>query len=118
MEWIKWQLKWSGDKGEFLRSIAENGSTPQALFDRPKVGLELQPYIDAFLVLSSSRQIGFGGPQPISMESLVTYHQMQPVFEFNEYLQVIQAMDGVFLAHFSSESKKSQAPKPPQGKRK
>lgn len=104
MEWVKWQLKWSGEKSEFLRSVAEKGPTPQALLDRPKVGLELQPFIDAFIALNGSRQIGFAGPQPIGMDALVAYYRMLPIADFDEYLQVLQAMDGAFIAHFSERS--------------
>lgn len=114
MEWVRWQLKWSGEKSEFLRSVAEKGPTPQALLDRPKVGLELQPFIDAFIALNGSRQIGFAGPQPIGMDALVAYYRMLPVAEFDEYLQIVQAMDGAFIAHFSEQSKKKASTNPPK----
>lgn len=112
-EWLTWQLKWGGEKTDFLSQVAQRGEMPAALANRPSVGLEWRPFIDAYVSLNAGRQIGFGGPQPISLESLAAYYRMLPMADWEEYLEILQAMDAAFITHFAEQSKSKTSQKPP-----
>lgn len=111
---MRWHSKWTAKDTDTLYEIAfRSRSTPQALLDRPVVGLDLHIFIEAYLALNASRQIGFGGPQPIGMESLAVYYQMTPLTDWDEYLEIVQAMDMAFLDEFAKRSKSTKNGKCP-----
>lgn len=77
------------------------GTPPKALASKPRTWPHLEWVLEAFLDLTSSRQIGWGiGPIPVS--EVTAYCDLvgmaDPVSRI-EFLRLIRAMDNASLAH-------------------
>jgi hypothetical protein len=101
-------------------AVLARGEDPEMypiLVSRPELYPDLYWVWEAFMMLSSTRQQGMGGPQPISLTELLAYcqyHAIQDSEEREEILHLVQHLDRVFLAHYAEKSK-SKANKPPPG---
>lgn len=80
------------------------------LKDMPELEEWLRPVWDMFHSLSSSRQYGFGAPQPIQINEILALLELRGITDLDEREEkvgLIQHMDRIFL-----EVKASQKPPP------
>lgn len=90
-------MQWA-DKLDFLAAIEEQrGYTPQALLDRPELDTTERWFMRAFATLSRSRPTGMDAC-PIPLPHMQSYIEtLDSVVEPSEFVEVIQAMDLVWL---------------------
>lgn len=107
---MEWDLSW-GSQIKFLRQQEiKTGVTPQALLSRPILSQYEQLYYDAFFELNGSRQWTIGGPSSIPLSEIETYfriHHVEEEEEQAEYISIFQAMDDVFIKHFTKSTPKA-----------
>lgn len=106
---MNWQSQW-GDKIEFLKGIEEDtGETPPALLARPILSQFEQPYMDAFNILSGSRQWTMGGPAAIPFSEIAAYLEFNHIDdpdEREEYITMIRSLDAEYLKISAAKVKK------------
>lgn len=100
------------------QQILERGEDPESypiLASRPALWADLVWIWEAYAHLSGSRQMGFAGPQPISMGEVLAYADFRGIAdpdEREELLNHVQKLDQIFLADVAAKSKaNSKAPK-------
>lgn len=72
----------------------------KALADMPVLFRYLEPVMEAFTFLTSSRQLGMGGVGPISLGDIITYLRWIGVSGLDEqrkWARYIRAMDNAYL---------------------
>ena len=104
---LEWYLK-HGDKLEFYEAMEEKtGKTPAPLLDKPSVDTTVQWYLDAFFLLTNSRNTGMSvGRIPLS--EITNYGLVFGTIEddLRSFCYVINAMDDVYLKHVDSQKPK------------
>lgn len=78
---------------------------PPALEARPCLEAHLFDYLEAFFLLSPSRQIGFG-PGGILLSEMAVYCQIHRIANVPRFVRIIRAIDAVYLAHVAETLKK------------
>lgn len=98
--------------------ILERGEDP-ALFpilnSRPELYQDLLWIWEAFMILSTARQIGMSGPQPINMTDLNSYCEFEGIRhpeEREELRHHIQKLDLHFLADYRARNPSKGSGKP------
>ena len=82
------------------RVAAITGDNPPALATRPELAPWLAAYVEAYNLLSASRQSGFGGPQAITLGEIDAFCRLlgwRGTEELADLVEVIQAMDAAYL---------------------
>ena len=93
--------------------IIERGENPEdypILKSRPIVWDDLHWIWESFMFLSGSRQMGFNGPQPISIPEVLAYSEFRGIHDMDEreeLLHHIQRLDQVFLSDYYQKKAKS-----------
>jgi hypothetical protein len=103
------------------RDVIERGQNPEdfpILKSRPELWPDLVWVWEAYMFLSSSRQMGFAGPQPISLAEVLAYSDFRGIEdadERDELLHHVQRLDQIYLADHAAKAKsKSAAPHTPK----
>lgn len=108
---MNWEIGWGARKDRLkqlqtIRDIAlEEGrfdDIPAFLKNRPTLSQFEQLYYEAFSSLSDSRQWSAVGPLGIPYDQVSKYlddHQIYDTDERDEYHQLIQRLDDVYVAH-------------------
>ena len=76
------------------------GCEPPALATRPDPAPSLDAYVEAYNLLSASRQSGLGGPQAISLGEIEAFCRLfgwREAEELVDLVEIIQAMDAAYL---------------------
>lgn len=92
---------------EDILARGEDPASFPILNSRPELFGDLQWIWEGFMVLSSSRQIGMSGPQPIQMTEVLSYCEYQDLRdrdEREEFLHHVQKMDLVFMADYRARN--------------
>ena len=99
--------------------ILERGEDP-ALFpilnSKPDLYPDLLWIWESWMVLSSARQLGMNGPQPLSIADIHAFCLFQDIRnrdEREEFLYHMQEMDRAFLAYHASKNPTPKGTKPP-----
>jgi hypothetical protein len=90
----------------------QSGFQPQALLNRPKPEPEYEFYRVAYYRLSRSRLWFEGLPQAISLTEIATYCSFTGVRDQGlreNLVDLVQAMDGVFIDHMAEQQAASRA---------
>jgi hypothetical protein len=70
----------------------------------PKWSLYAQWYIEAFAMLSSSRQVTMDGIGPIIFSEIIAYmNNLDIVGSKSEFIAVITSMDRVYIDHYQNK---------------
>lgn len=75
----------------------------------PKLQSLDKEYLDAYYRLSARRTSSLGGPNPISIESIVAYMaavEVDSVTERLKYMDLIQTMDDAFMSYWADKNNK------------
>lgn len=101
-----WNLRW-GKHLAFLEEQARKypDDPPASLADRPWVGGQIGEMLDAFFVLSPSRQQGMG-PGGILLSEMQVYCQIHEIDDVPRFIRFMQALDAAYLEHVGEELKK------------
>lgn len=92
------------EKGLIEAAIRRRQPLPDAIAGAPQMLWGLEAYYDAFVELSTDRQIG--GPIPwSSIDRYACRHGIEGE-SFEYLLRMVRALDDTFLAHCRSESEK------------
>ena len=100
---------------EDILARGEDPSSYPILNSRPEMFSELVWVWEGFLTISASRQMGFNGPQPISLSEVLaflTYRGISDPEEREQFLTLVQALDQVFIAD-SIAKQKTKSSQPP-----
>lgn len=73
--------------------------------NRPWIGGELADFLDAFFVLSPSRQQGMG-PGGILLSEMQVYCQIHDIDDVPRFIRFVQALDAAYLEHVAEEMSK------------
>lgn len=99
------------------QQIIERGEDPEnypILKGRPEIWPDLFWVWEAFSFLSSSRQMGFNGPQPISLTEILAYAEFRGIHspdEREELLHHVQKLDSQYLQDSATKAKAKQSAK-------
>lgn len=88
------------------------GQKVPALENRPELSRWTAPYFEAFLTLTDSRSIGFGGAGAIPLSEIKAYcdlYQIDDVDEIDRLITMIKALDSEFLSWASEKKPKETA---------
>lgn len=91
--------------------ILARGLNPEdfpVLSSRPELWADLTWVWEAFTYLSSGRQMGFNGPQPIALSEILAYAEFRAITcpdEREELLHHVQKLDAVYLSDALAKSK-------------
>lgn len=80
---------------------AATGALPPALENRPELDPGLEPYFEAFALLSPSRPIHLGGAGAIPVAEIAAYLDLEAIADPEErraHLRLVRAMDEIYLA--------------------
>lgn len=92
-------MQWGSDV-EFLEDTAiQTGEIPQALQNRPVLSLWIEEYVQAFDILSISRQSSFDRG-PISFGDIHLYAFRYDIEDFPLFCRMIQIMDVTYLNYY------------------
>ena len=94
------------------------GVTPEALLNRPEIPWLLDDYLKAYRDLDRRRQIGYSGPQPLSVSDIFRYaetHGFSSTRQF--FFKVISALDDYNLEKHAEKEKRRQEQEKSKGKR-
>lgn len=86
------------------------------LSSKPEIFTDLIWVWEGFLTLSSARQLGFNGPQPISLSELLAFLQYRGIEDpedREEFVTLVQSLDQVFMADAIAKQKAKDPPKTP-----
>lgn len=68
-------------------------------------------YLDAFYLLSASRQTGMAGPQPIAISEILLFAkegvEIDLASERLKYVRLVQQLDRTYLAFWAEKNKTS-----------
>lgn len=86
-----------------MRTVEQStGRTPPALIDKPEYPEAYDEYIQAFYLLSNSRQIGMAvGAIPLT--EIEAYCRMFDVFDIELFVALITSMDMAFMTHMNKK---------------
>ena len=76
---------------------------PPALQTEPALLPGLDEYTEAFILLSPSRQITFGGEAAIPISEIAAYCGLVGTRDIDAMLRLISAMDEAYLKHVNGE---------------
>lgn len=86
-----------------IERAIEQGQDPSKipiLANMPEIFPDVQHVWEGFSQLSSGRQMGMGGPQPLTLGDIreyMTYKGVDDPDDQDEFLQLIQALDFIFI---------------------
>lgn len=86
------------------------------LNSKPSLYPDLVWVWEGFLTISASRQMGFNGPQPISLSEVLAflhYRGIEDQEEREEFVTLVQALDQVYMADAIAKQKTKDPPKTP-----
>ncbi len=86
---------------EDILARGEDPSLFPILNSKPDLYTDLLWIWEGFIILSSSRQIGMNGPQPILMSEISAYAQYAEISDLtdrDDFLHHVQKLDLVFMA--------------------
>ena len=63
----------------------------------------------AFITLDRTRQPGFNGPAAIQLQEIRAYLYFYPQFDPIYFVELILAIDGLYLRSFADDHKRSQS---------
>ena len=92
--------------------ILDRGDDPEnypILRSKPDIWNDLVWVWEAYAFLSSARQIGFSGPQPLTLSEMLAYADyrgINAVDEREELLVLVQHLDRVFMNDYTAKTKK------------
>jgi len=70
------------------------------LGDSPALDFVQQWYVTAFWELQNSRDVGFGGPQPLKISEMNAYLDMKGIHGTDKrtrFVEIVQALDQAYL---------------------
>ena len=115
-QYVVWQYKYGADFEHYLKiaELSERDSSfkvPEAIKTLPIINKIFdQPYVDAFNMLSGSRQSGMGmGSIPLS-EITNLYDRIQ-LGEEEDFITIIQSADNALLKAYNEDPKNKPKPK-------
>lgn len=76
--------------------------------DRPELPPELAFYLEAFYLLSASRDVGFGGAGPIKLTEMLAFcdlHGIRGTEDRLGFINIMRALDAVWLEKSNEKSK-------------
>lgn len=115
-----WDLEWgTPERQKFLKTLVEQGITPDALRNKPRLRPWLAEYYRAFQVLTSSRSVGMGGVGAIPLSEIAAYFELFEVHDPDEryaYVTMIKALDSAYLERTNKASTASVKPVEPRKK--
>lgn len=94
------------------QDVIDRGQNPEdfpILVSRPALWADLVWIWEAYIHLSTSRQLGFSGPQPLSISEVLAYADFRGIHnldEREELLHHVQALDQIFMADFNARNPK------------
>lgn len=109
-EYVKWQYRY-GDT--YYALLGQKGFENEPAFTTmPEVHPIIhQPYLDAFYMLTGSRQMGQSvGRIPIS--EILTYYEHFPLGRKQDFLQIMVSADNTYLSEFYNDPKNKPQAKP------
>lgn len=84
---------------------------PPALEDEPMLDADLEPYLQAFAIMSPARTVsaGFGAmiPSGIGLAEIRAYVELYEVEDVERFVRFIRAIDAEFLAISAERANKS-----------
>lgn len=93
-----------------MQKINQSGTDVKTVQDMPTVPIYAEWLWLAYARLARRRGASSAGPQPIAMtevEAYARYHGMVSRFEREALMEVITALDDVYLEHQRKEAKKA-----------
>ena len=97
---MEWQLQWGDHLPQLLSSQGDDEELPPFLEKMPQLRFDLAWIVEAFYVLSGSRQIGMGvGAIPIS--EIEAYIHLYGLIDedIDRFIKLIAAMDSAYVQH-------------------
>lgn len=76
---------------------------PTVLEEEPEVREDLVFYLNAYMDLSTSRPVSFGGMRPLSWADLWAYAKAYDVEDFEDFAEIINGVDKAFREHVEAE---------------
>jgi hypothetical protein len=101
---------------EDILARGEDPSLFPILNSKPDLFPDLLWIWESFMVLSSARQVGMSGPQPMTITDInafCQFHEMTNRDEREEFLYYMQEMDRSFLAYHASKKPTTPGTQPP-----
>lgn len=80
--------------------------------DQPKLYPDLRPIWDMFFKLSSARQTGFAGPQPLSLSEILALFELDGIDDVDDRedtLSLLQHMDRIFMTVMAERKPKGKS---------
>lgn len=99
-----------GKQLDWFLSLEEAGTNVPALDTKPELISYLSNYWNAFMELSSSRQMGFGSVGSIIYSEISAYLDENRLFDLDDrkqYRKYINILDSEFLKHSNNKEKQN-----------
>ena len=98
-----WQLEWAPQLAALQAIETSTGKTPEALLRMPVYDNEIIWYLEAFDMLSSSRNIGTSSGFIPMTEIMAHANAFGIIDEFKTHCKVIMGLDQVYLQHHNKK---------------
>lgn len=101
---------------EMLLQMQEQGQTPPALENKPKLLDRLQWYFECFYELTGDRGYTQGYPLSLSTRQIYDYWSIFGMYNFEDFYSKIKLIDAVWMKKTKEKSdKESESKKAPKG---